>query len=79
MLKKQANLAQGCLYPGGRIFSRVRPFYEQAVSDLEWSMHRSLWVQVTHSSFIEGSHTTKNTASGGCLIYNPRPKITRTV
>ncbi len=28
----------------GRIFSCVRPFYEQAVSDLDWSMHRSLWV-----------------------------------
>ncbi len=27
-------------------------------------MHRSLWVQVTHSSLIEGSHMTKNTASG---------------
>ncbi len=27
----------------GRIFSRVRPFYERAVSDLDRSMHRSLW------------------------------------
>jgi hypothetical protein len=27
-------------------------------------MHISLWVYVTHSSFIEGSHMTKNTASG---------------
>ncbi len=26
------------------IFSCVRPFYEQAVSDLDRSMHRSLWV-----------------------------------
>ncbi len=26
-------------------------------------MHRTLWVQVAHSSFIEGSPTTKNTAS----------------
>jgi len=47
----------------GRIFSRVRPFYEQAVSDLDRSMHRSLWVLVTQSSFMEGSHTNKNTAS----------------
>jgi len=43
----------------GRILSRVRPFYERAVSDLDRSMHRSLWVYVAHSSFIEGSHTTK--------------------
>jgi hypothetical protein len=28
----------------GRIFSRVQPFYEQAVSDLDRSMHRSLRV-----------------------------------
>jgi hypothetical protein len=28
----------------GRIFSRVRPFYEWAVSNLDRSMHRSLWV-----------------------------------
>ncbi len=28
----------------GRIFSRVWPFYEQAVSDLDRSMDRSLWV-----------------------------------
>ncbi len=28
----------------GRIFSRVRPFNERAVSDLDRSMHRSLWV-----------------------------------
>ncbi len=47
----------------GSIFSHVRPFYEQAVSDLDRSMHRSLWVQVAHNSFIEGSHATKNTAS----------------
>ncbi len=26
-------------------------------------MHRSLWVQVAHSSFIKGSHMTKNTAT----------------
>ncbi len=46
----------------GHIFSRVRPFYEQAVSDLDRSMHRSLWVQVAHSSFMEGLLMTKNTA-----------------
>ncbi len=34
------------------------------MSDLDGSMNRSLWVYVTHSSFIEGSHMTKNTASG---------------
>ncbi len=28
------------------------------------SMHRSLWIQVAHSSFIDRLHTTKNTASG---------------
>jgi hypothetical protein len=33
------------------------------VSDLDRSMHMSLWVWVAHSSFIEGSHTTKNTAN----------------
>jgi len=48
----------------GHIFSHVRPFYERAVSNLDRPMHRSLWVLVTHSSFTEGSHTTKNTASG---------------
>ncbi len=48
----------------GRIFSHVRPLYEWAVSDLDRSMHRSLWVLVAHSSFIEGCHMTKNTASG---------------
>jgi hypothetical protein len=41
----------------------VRPFYEQAVSDLDRSMHISLWVKVAHNSFIEGSHMTKNMAS----------------
>ncbi len=53
----------GSLCAGGHIFSRVQPFYERAASDLDRYMHISLWVQVTHSSFIEGSHTTKNTAS----------------
>ncbi len=47
----------------GYIFSCVRPLYEQAVSDKDRSMHRSLWAQVAHSLFIEGSHVTKNTAS----------------
>jgi hypothetical protein len=42
----------------------VGPFYEQVVSGLDRSMHRSLWVQVAHSLFIEGSHMTKTTASG---------------
>ncbi len=28
----------------GRIFSHVRPFYERAVSHLDRSMNRSLWV-----------------------------------
>ncbi len=46
------------------IFSCVRPFYERAVSDLDRSIHRSLWVQVAHRSFIEGSPMTKNTAPG---------------
>ncbi len=47
----------------GHFFSHVRPFYEQAVSDLDRSMHRSQLVKVTHSSFIEGSHMIKNTTS----------------
>ena len=41
----------------------MRPLYERAVSNLDRSMHRSLWVLVAHSSFIEGSRMTKNTAS----------------
>ncbi len=48
----------------GRIFSRVRPFYERVMSNLDMSTHISLWVLVAHSSFIEGAHMTKNTASG---------------
>ncbi len=44
------------------IFSHVRPFYEQAVSNLDRSLHRSLLVLVAHSLFIEGAHTTKSTA-----------------
>ncbi len=50
--------------PWGQNFSRVRPFYEWAMSKLDRYMHRYLWVEVAHSSFIEGSHTTKNTAFG---------------
>ncbi len=49
--------------PGGNIFCCVRPIYERVVSDLDRSMHRSLWALVAHSSFIEGSQMTKNTAS----------------
>jgi hypothetical protein len=51
-------------YARGHIFSRVQPFHECAVSNLDpqRSMHRP--VEVAHSSFIEGSHMTKNTASG---------------
>jgi hypothetical protein len=47
--------------PRGLIFSCLQPFYERAVSDLDRPMHRSLWVYVAHSSFIEDSHMTKNT------------------
>ncbi len=46
----------------GHIFSYVRPSYVWAVSYQDSSMHRSQWVLVAHGSFIEGSHTTKNTA-----------------
>jgi hypothetical protein len=31
-------------------------------------MHRSLWVKVAHSSFIEGSHMTKNTTSDSSIF-----------
>jgi len=48
----------------GCIFSHVQPVYEQAVSNLDRSMNRLQWVLAAHGSFIEGSHTTKNTASG---------------
>ncbi len=58
--RKALNTCQGQTL--GRIFSHVRPFYEPAVSNLDKSMHISVWVQVTHSSFIEGSHMTKNMA-----------------
>ncbi len=51
--------------------SHVRPFYERVVSDLgpQRSIHRPVWV--AHSSFIEGSHTTKNTASVLDLLVDP--------
>ncbi len=55
----------------GRIFSCVWPIYERAVSNLDRSMHRSLWVYVAHSLFIEGSHTTENT------VYEKRIKTMR--
>ncbi len=64
----------------GCIFSCVWPFYEPAVSDLDKSMHRSLWVYVTHSLLVEVLHTTKNMASGeikwqkgflGCALVVP--------
>jgi hypothetical protein len=44
----------------GRIFSHARSFYELVVSNLDRPMHGSLWVWVTHSTFIEGLHMTKN-------------------
>ncbi len=59
----EINTTRGCS------FSHVRPFYERAESNLNpcRSMHKS--VQVAHSSFIEGSHTTKNTASVFVIIF----------
>ncbi len=48
----------------GCIFSHVQPFYEWAVGDLDSKRYMHRPVKVAHSSFIEGSHTTKNTASG---------------
>ncbi len=45
-----------------RIFSRVRPFYEQAVSDLDRSMHRSLW-------------SLKAYSKKGCTQLKKRPLI----
>ncbi len=62
------------------IFSHVRPFCERAVNNLDRSMHRSLWVQVAHSSFIVGSHRAKNMASSHnhlqlILIFDRRAQI----
>jgi hypothetical protein len=51
------KLSRGC------IFCHVRLFYEWSVSEQDRSMHRSLWALVAYSSFIEGSHMTKNTDS----------------
>ncbi len=51
----------------GHIFSHVRPFCERAVSDLGPQRSLNRPVQVAHSSFTEGSHTAKNTASGSCI------------
>jgi hypothetical protein len=59
--------------PEAVFFSRVRPFYEQAVSNLEWSMRTSLWVYVAHSSYIEGTLMTKNTTFG--LAYPTKKKV----
>ncbi len=56
------------------IFSCVRPFYERAVSNLDPQRSMHLPVQVTHSSFIEGSHTTKNMASVGRQTFGRQPK-----
>jgi len=50
----------------GHIFSCVGPFNERAVNNLDRSIHRSLWVSVAQSSFIEGSNTTKNMALELC-------------
>ncbi len=52
----------------GCIFSHVRLFYEQAVSNLGRLRSMHIPVYVAHSSFIEGLHTTKNKASGDQLI-----------
>ncbi len=51
------------IFTRGRIFSHVSPFYERAVSDLDPQRSMLRPGQVAHSSFIEGSHTTKNMAS----------------
>jgi hypothetical protein len=39
-------------------------------------MHKSLWALVAHSSFTEGSHMTKNTASGVIVIKHFWHKFT---
>jgi hypothetical protein len=65
-IKPNCSAKEKCQWkkPEAVIFCSVRSFYDQAMSNLDRSMHRSLWIWVTHSSFIEGSHMTKNTASG---------------
>ncbi len=45
------------------------------MSDLDRFMHRSLWVYVTQSSFIEGSHMTKNTAFAYFFVNDREKKI----
>ncbi len=47
----------------GCIFSHVWPFYERAVSNLGPLRYMHRPVQVTHSLYKEGLHTTENTAS----------------
>ncbi len=63
----------------GRIFSCERPFYERAVSDLDPQRYMHRPVKVAHSSFIDWSHTTKNTASGDqkLTILTPNSDIVR--
>jgi hypothetical protein len=78
------NLCQKLFHPiwkriWGRIFNSVRPFYERAVSNLDRSMHRSLWAYVSHSLFIEGSHTTKNTASELTRVMNFSASLADTI
>jgi len=65
------------MFKGSRahIFSCVRPFYKRAMSDLDRSMNRSLWVKVAHNSFIEGLHTTKNMGSGSFKHFPLIPHI----
>ncbi len=59
----------------GRIFSPVR----RAVSNLDRSMNISLWIQFTHSSFTEGSHTTKNTACANRVNIAGQPNIPKLI
>jgi hypothetical protein len=56
----------------GHIFSPLQSFYEWAVSNLDSqrSMHKP--VLVAHSSFIEWSHMTKNTALGCSQLVHRR-------
>ncbi len=59
----------------GRIFCHVRPFYEWRVIDLNWSMHTSICFYITHSSFIEGSHITKNMAWTLYVVLNREHRV----
>jgi hypothetical protein len=49
------------------------------VSNIDRSMHRSLWALVAHSLFKEGLHVTINTGSGeGSTVVEPsshHPKV----